>query len=245
MTSISRPDGGRRRFRPALVPTLATLVAFLILVGLGTWQVQRLHWKEALIASATAGLAATPVPFSSLLADPAAADYRRVTLEGTYEPLGSFAFGVAVERDELGAKLVTPLRLEDGRIVLVDRGYLPERLLPPELPADLVPEGVVHLTGIARYRGADQKHLFMPGNYPEKRRWYWWDLPAMSDFVGGPVAPVEVVLDARDGPGPLPVIQPVSINFPNNHLQYVITWYGLAAALVAVYVAFSLQPREP
>jgi surfeit locus 1 family protein len=99
----------------------------------------------------------------------------------------------------------------------------------------------VVITGIARYRGADGAGWFTPSNQPEARMWYSYDLPALEQALGLPLLPVVVEADERPNPGGLPIGGLSQIVLANNHLQYAVTWYGLALTLVAVYVAFSLQ----
>ena len=97
------------------------------------------------------------------------------------------------------------------------------------------------VTGIARYRGADRPGWFTPANEPEKRIWYWYDMAALAQATGLRLLPVVVEADATPNPGGLPQGGQTRTELPNNHLQYAITWYGLAAALVAVYVAFCFE----
>jgi surfeit locus 1 family protein len=225
-------------------PTLAVGLAFCVLVALGTWQLHRLAWKQELIATVEAQLAAPPAPLATLLADPPAAEFRRVRLRGHYLHDRAFAFGAFAREGELGAHIVTPLATDLG-LVLVERGWLPEPLLPPATPADLLPEGEVELSGVARFRGGGQAHLFTPANRPAERRWFWWDLPAMAGTEGAELLPLVVTLDVPDTAASLPRVEPARPVFSNNHLGYAITWYGLALALLAVYVARSLESREP
>ena len=79
---------------------------------------------------------------------------------------------------------------------------------------------------------------------PARRRWFGWDMPTMADAVGSPLLPIVLVAQVRPGDPPLPQPEPVSVDFPNDHLQYALTWYGLAAALAAVYLASSLRKPD-
>lgn len=236
-----------RRFRPGLWPSVAAAAAFVLLASLGTWQAQRLAWKQDLIARAEAGLAAPPAPVpSDPASDLAALDYRRVLTRGRYLHDQAFGFGFSARGGEPGGRLVTPLLLEDGRALLVDRGWLPRALLPPNLPAGLAPEGEVEVAGVARHRAGETRPMFRPDDDPAARRWYGWDFPALAEAVGRPLLPLVLVAQPEGvaEPGALPLVEPVAVDFPNNHLGYAITWYGLAAALVAVYVAFSLRKPD-
>ena len=134
-----------------------------------------------------------------------------------------------------------PLLREDGPAVLVDRGWVPADRAHPAARRDGQIEGPVTVTGIARYRGADEPGWFTPANEPEQRMWFSYDLPALERALGLSLLPVVVEADDRPNPGGLPLGGLTRIELPNNHLQYAITWYGLAAALLAVYVAFGLR----
>ena len=240
-SSIRTPE---RRFRPTAGATIASLVAFVILLALGTWQLYRLQWKEGLIATANARMAAPPAQL------PARAgwqgwDFRHVTLRGAYRNGHSVAFGLSTSSDgEVGAHLLTPLVLDDGRAVLVDRGWLPERDLPPAVPRSLEPEGPRTLDGILRWRGDSGPRLFTPADDLSKPRIYSFDWPELRHLTGLPLLPIVVRLERSDGPGGLPAPDATVVDYRNAHLGYAITWYGLAASLVVIYVAFSRRDRS-
>ena len=217
------------------------MLAAAVLLSLGTWQVRRLAWKTALIETIVTRTAGPVVSVEQALADPVASDFRHVSASGRYRHDLAFAMGTAAEHGEVGARLVTPLVLADGRMVLVERGWLPERLLPPQTPDALAPPGEVALDGVARWHGADAAGPFTPENRPAQRRWYWYDLPGLGAVLGQEVAPLVLVLGRPDGTAGLPSPLPVRADLPNNHLGYAITWYGLAMALLAVYVAFGFK----
>jgi surfeit locus 1 family protein len=238
--SSTPAEAGRPRLGLRFWPTLLTFLGLVVLVGLGTWQLQRLAWKEGLIARVQAQLAQPPV---SLMAgaDLAALDFRRVAARGAYRHEAAFAFGLAASGNEPGARLIAPFVLEGGSAaILIDRGWLPESLLPPLVPAGLRPGGTVELEGLARYRGEPDRTWLTPDDRPDRRRWFAWDVPAMAQATGLPLLPLVLVLDRSEGPAGLPKATPVRPEFRNDHLGYALTWYGLALALLAVYVLSSL-----
>ncbi len=242
----STPADAGRRFRPRLWPTLATLLGIAALLSLGTWQLQRLAWKRDLIAHAEAQLAAPPAVLPA--SDLAEFDYRPVSATGAYLHDLAFAFGFSAEGGRPGGRLITPFRLVDGRTILVDRGWMPEDLLPPRVPTGLEPTGTLTLVGIGRWRGEAPRSWLSPDDTPGLRRWYNWDVPAMEQALSLPLERLEMVIERSEGPEGLPKAEPVSVNFPNDHLGYALTWYGLALALLAIYILFSSnQPdaRQP
>lgn len=236
----------RRRFRPGLVATLVTAVALVILLALGTWQARRLAWKSELIATAEARLALPAVDLDRLAldVDPAALDFRRVTARGTYRHEHAFGLGAAAVDGRIGGRLVTPLRLADGRVLLVERGWLPEELLPPRVPPALEPAAEPTVTGVLRRLPEARPSAFVPDNEPARRRWFWLDRPALEATLGAPMLPWRLVLERTGAETELPRAAAVTADFRNNHLGYAVTWYGLAAALVVVYIAFGLKRGE-
>ena len=141
----------------------------------------------------------------------------------------------------LGHHLLTPLVRADGAAVLVDRGWVPADKAHPAARRQGQLAGTVEVSGIARYRADDLPGWFTPDNQPAEHLWFSYDLPAMAAALGLELLPVVIEADAAPNPGGLPVGGQTRTELPNNHLQYAITWYGLAIALLAIYVAFSLE----
>ena len=234
-------DAAALRFRPQLWPTLVAAGGLAVLLALGTWQVERLHWKEALIAERAAQLAAPPEPLPAQSGDWRAWDFRRVTVAGEFRHETEQLYGVAAVAGRVGHDVLTPLVRPDGAAILVDRGWVPADQAHPAARRQGQLEGRVEITGIARYRGEGRPGWFTPDNQPEQGLWYSYDLPALEAAVGMELLPVVVEADATANPGGLPQGGRTNLVLPNNHLQYAITWYGLAAALLAIYVAVSLE----
>ena len=222
---------------PVLV---AAALAFLVLAGLGTWQVQRLQWKEGLLASIQERIARPPAPLAAIEALYRRAhdvDYEPVALSGSFRHDGERHF-FATWRGETGYYVYTPLRLADGRFVFVNRGFVPYDLKDPARRPQGQVAGEVAVTGLARNPLAQKPGRFVPNNDVPKNTFYWKDLAAMRDSAGLPpgaeVLPFFVDADDAPNPGGLPAGGVTMIDLPNNHLQYAVTWYGLAAALAAV-----------
>jgi len=225
---------------------IAVLAAMLMLLGLGTWQMQRLAWKEALIAEREAGLAMPPAPLPQDFKggdDAKAFDFRTVTVTGIFRHDLEQFFGAKARGNVLGHHVLTPVVPADGPAVLIDRGWVPADKVDPALRADGQIEGEVRVRGIARYRAADRPGSFTPENDPAKRRWYHYDQEAMAAALGTELSPIVVEADETANPGGLPIGGRTRITLSNNHLQYAITWYGLAVALIGVYIVFRRQQR--
>lgn len=231
---------GALQFRPRLGPSLAALAALVVLVSLGSWQVERLRWKEGLIAERTEQLAAPPAILPAQ-GDWPAWGFRRVAVRGTLRHDLEQLFGASTHDGQLGHHVLTPLLRQGGAALLVDRGWVPVDRAHPAARRQGQVEGPVTITGIARYRGDDATGWFTPANQPEQAMWFSYDLPALEQAVGLALLPVVVEADDRPNPGGLPIGGLTRIALTNNHLQYAITWYGLALTLIAVYLAFSLR----
>lgn len=225
------------------------LVAFAILIGLGTWQVKRLHWKEALIATIEARVAAPSQPLAAIearLATDGEIDYWPVSLAGAFHHEGERHF-FATHKGQSGYFVHTPLELDDGRLILVNRGFVPFDRKDAATRAEGQVEGRHEIAGLARDRVAEKPNPLMPDNDPEKNVFYWKDIDAMAASAGvgepGDYLPFFVDANAAPNPGGLPVGGVTLIDMPNSHLQYAVTWYGLAAALAGVLGAWLWRRR--
>jgi surfeit locus 1 family protein len=224
------------------------LVALASLLSLGTWQVERLHWKEALLADITARRTAPPVPLADIEKIVAAGgdiDYRAVTVTGRFVNNKERHF-FATYDGAPGFHVYTPLELADGRFVFVNRGFVPYDNKEPEMRMQGQLTGEQAVTGLARARLAGKPSFVVPDNDIVKNIFYWKDLDAMIASDG--LARNKVLpffIDAGDKPNPkgMPIGGVTLIDLPNNHLQYALTWYGLAATLVAVAGVFMFRRK--
>lgn len=238
-------DAPGRRFRPSLWMSVSTVLCLAVLVGLGTWQLQRLAWKTELIHRIEMRVGEPPAPLPVAIDDPDAWDYKPVTVTGTLLNDRELFIGprLAVGPDGLnrpGVHVLTPLVRVDGSIVLVDRGFVPTERRDPSTRADGQLTGPVTVTGIARRPGG--RAWLQPDNDPAGNNWFWYDLPAMAMAAGVEgFGPVIVQAGPEPNPGGWPLGGRTIVRLPNNHLSYALTWYGLALTLVGVYVAASFR----
>ncbi|MEO1092482.1 MAG: SURF1 family protein [Pseudomonadota bacterium] len=221
-------------FRPGLVPTAMVLIALPVLLGLGTWQVQRLHWKTALIATLERTAAEAPVALPTTGELDPDWTHRRVRVEARISPTPAFRFGAFNQDGVLGHRVLQLATLADGRRFVVDRGWRSDRAaLPLATPA-----GTTTLVGALRWIGDVQPGWMTPDNDPAGGRWYWYDHAALEAAFGAELlSVVMVVTEAPDMAG-APTPRPVAVRLPNNHLGYAVTWYGLAAVLLVIYVIY-------
>lgn len=245
MSSVPQPSAARRP-RKGLALACGALV-FLVLIALGTWQVQRLHWKEGLLHTIEARTHASPLPLAEVekqFAETGDVDYTPVTVTGTFLHSGERHF-FSTWQGASGFDVLTPLRLADGSFVLVNRGFVPyDRKEAATRPQGQV-EGTVTVIGLARNPLTQKPSMIVPDNDPAKNIFYWKDRDLMAATAGLPagakVAPILIDADASPNPGGLPLGGVTIVDLPNNHLQYAVTWYGLAAALAGVLIAWLLR----
>ena len=250
MTSETAPAAPPRFLTPGFAVLLAAaLAALVVLVLLGNWQVRRLAWKEDLLATIDARMAAAPLPLDEAIAEARAEaeanpdadygrlDYRPATATGTF--VAEEALVYSTDQGIVGWQVLAPLRLPDGRALIVNRGFVPEALVGSDdwRSYDGEPQTV---TGLLRDPLLAKPNRFVPDN--AEGEFYWKDFGAIREALGlADDETVPAILDAGPTPtGELPVGGQTIIDLPNNHLGYAVTWYGIAVGLVGVVAALSL-----
>jgi surfeit locus 1 family protein len=240
----STPD---RRVRAGLVvPTLFALVALGTFVSLGTWQVQRKAWKEGLIDTLERRLTATPVdlpaPDHWAHLDSADDEFRRVKFSAAFVPGAEalvYAGSSALRTDVAGPGywVFSPARLQGGATVVINRGFVPEGRQAPATRTAGVIMGTTELVGAMRWPEA--AGLFAPKNDPAHNLWFVRDPVAIAATKGwGEVAPFFVELESPQAPGGLPQAGVLKASLRNEHLQYAITWFGLAVVVGVMFLAW-------
>jgi surfeit locus 1 family protein len=235
---MKRPGPGR--FSLALA--LSVVVALAILCGLGVWQLQRRVWKEDILARIAALKDAPPEPAQVVLRrmpDGLSADYLRVELDCPNLESTPTLRLYALKDGQIGDRVITACTVDAPpfRSLLVDRGYLADdQALAAARPLS------THLVGVLRK--GDKPGYFTPVRDQKTGRWYGRDIPAMAAALGvaGP-APIFLMLESPASAGPpTPAALPGEI--ANRHLEYALTWFGLALALLGVYIAKLLRDRK-
>lgn len=223
-----------------IVTGAIVLVMLAILLSLGTWQVQRLYWKESLLAQIDSRRNSAPVDLvaaEQVMAKGEDAEYLHVRVSGTFDHSRERHFFATFE-GQSGFYVYTPLALADGRDLWVNRGFVPYDLKEAAKRAAGQVEGPVAMTGYVRNRLDAKPSSLLPDNEPAKNIFYWKDWQVMTASAGltpAEVLPFFVDADAMvRNPGGYPKGGVTQFDLPNNHLQYAVTWYGLAVALMAV-----------
>jgi surfeit locus 1 family protein len=245
--SLPRREPPQRSWRGLLVPAL---VGFAALIALGTWQIQRKAWKEGLIAVLTERLAAPPQVLPAARSwpslDRAADEYRRVKFAAAFDYADeALVYGAASAfRPDVsgpGYWVFTPARLTDGSVVIVNRGFVPEGRQDPKSRSNGAVPGTIDVVGALRF---GDRSWFTPADEPAKNLWFARDPAAIAAAKGlgakpGAVAPFYVEQETPAPPGGLPQPGKLAVSLPNNHLQYAVTWYGLALVLAVVFIVWA------
>lgn len=237
----------RSPLKSLLGPMLVVLVSFALLMGLGFWQLERLGWKQDLVAKVEARVDQPAQPA------PAEADWGKVDFERDeyrhVQAQGVFRHDLEVQVYALidvepnggggpGYWVVTPLVMADGASILVNRGFVPLDKRSPATRAQGQADGVVTVTGLLRT--PEQAGTFTPANDPARDTWFNRDPAAIGTAKGLlRVAPFLIDADGAPNAGGWPLGGQTRIAFPNRHLEYAMTWFGLAGTLLVFFVVYA------
>lgn len=233
-----------------LWPALMTVLGIALLLGLGTWQLKRLEWKQGLIADIAARSQGEPVTLANAEARKGSGEgieYLRVATNGRFLHDKEIYLYAHDSRYGPGYHVITPLVMADGSVVFVNRGYVPLELKDAAKRLEGQVSGEVEVVGLVRE--AEIPGAFTPANDVDKNIWYWRDLDAMATTAFGADQPrlASFMVDAEAEPlppGGWPRGGTTRVELPNRHLEYALTWYGLAVALLAVFVFFAISRLE-
>lgn len=230
-------------FRPTFWATVVFVPVFVLLLGLGTWQVQRLGWKNNLIETRVARISAPELEIgeAKAAASPETIEYRPIRLTGTFQHEHQFRLLNRLYRGTQGSHLIVPLVLDGGQgTIMVDRGWIPRG----PVTIDWAPSTPITLDGYVRAYTAPG--AFLPENEPDTNNWFHMNEPellaasGLSNGVGfyveaGPVRGGQEVFPAGSVP---------DVNLRNSHLQYAGTWYSFAGVLLVIFIVFHWR-RNP
>lgn len=233
---MTTAENGGRSTRSPIFTIGLTLIALLLFSGfcaLGGWQIHRLAWKRDLIARVDGRIHAAPIP--ALTGATKDDEYRRVTVSGVFLHDKAALVQASTIRGP-GFWVLTPLRQDDGAITLINRGFVPNRKARYDSP-----QGAVQVVGLLRL--TEPGGGFLRDNDLAADRWYSRDVEAIAKArrLGGVVRPYFIDEGAGASPTSLPVGGLTVVSFPNNHLQYAITWFVLAAMTLGAYILVMRQ----
>ncbi|MBR0926813.1 SURF1 family protein [Bradyrhizobium diazoefficiens] len=247
--------------QPARKPRVAgfalfTLFLTAVLLALGLWQLQRRTAKHELIAALTERLAAAPIALPSpaqwAALNPARDEFRRVSFTATYAALPDamvYSSGSAVRKDASGPGTwaFLPARLPSGETVVVDAGFventMQDRGVEDRAVKKLLTGQPVAFTGYLRFPEA--AGWLTPTENRDKRLWFVRDHPAIASALGwGAVAPFYVDLEQPAPENGIPRPGPLDVHLKDDHLQYAVTWFLLAGAVLIAFAVWARGRRQ-
>lgn len=227
----------QRQFHPPFKTSIMAALIFMLLVGLGVWQLQRLTWKTEKIAEITAQMAKAPVPLPEKITAPSEWEYRRVTMAGQFLSAHEFLVQPRVLDGITGYHMVVPFQRLSGEIVMVNRGWISDT----ELKKASRPSGVIQIEGILHQ---PQTTYFTPANAPAKNNWYSIDTDAMGSAAHlQNISPV-VVHVATKQDGVYPLGGKIQVTLPNDHRQYAIFWFVMSFVFLLIFFIRYYLPVE-
>lgn len=220
-----------RTSRRLLIPALSTVAIVLIASALGVWQLERRAWKRGLLDQFEAAERNPPVPLG-----PDLPPFAKISVSGRLRLDRAAFYGAEVRDGVLGAQLIVPLERAGAAPVLVDLGWVPDGAPAPWSQ----PDGAAVVQGYLR--PGERPGWFAAPDNPAKRRFYTLDPAVIASAVGEPEAAPFVVV-ALGGPPPPGAPGPARHlpTLPNNHLQYAITWFSLAATAAGVFAVYAAK----
>lgn len=248
---MTNQDALKPKKRFPYILTVLMLIALAVLVSLGNWQKQRLAWKEALLTKIETRLDAEPITLEALEARFNQGEdiaYIPVIFSGEFLHDKEQHY-FATYKGASGYFVYTPVQIE-GReqILFANRGFVPFDRKEANTRQDGQTTGLISFKGVARFAPSEKPSSVVPNNDLSKNIYYWKDISNMSAQAGykmaSKVVPFFVDLDDAPNKGGFPIGGVTRVDLPNNHLQYMVTWYGIALTLLGVYVAYIIQWRR-
>lgn len=235
--------------KPPLLATVLTLASIIILCSLGTWQVQRLHWKQGILHALAVAETMNSTPLMSYddIAARAAGDdnmklIRYVSLHGRWLNEKEVLVAPRTWQEKAGYHLLTPLALDGGGVILVNRGWIPAEKKKPASRPETLAATEVDVMGMLRR--PERANFFVPQNVPEKNEWYRID-PAQIAAARHieKMTPLVFYAKLETGNPELPVKEALVWHPPNNHASYAFFWFSMVGILAVVYCFRFLRKR--
>ena len=224
--------------RPRPVAWFFFIAAFGTCLALGTWQVERLEWKQGIIAAlATANADTTLTALPADEVELKSLQFRKITLKGTWRSDHEFHLAPRYWQDKFGYAIITPFTLADGRTVMVNRGWVPAKKKDASTRPETAVKGRATINGLVRV-GAERNYM-SPPNQPEKNIWFGRDVAAMADAakIKNTIPAMVDIVGEQDAKN-LPVPSDGTIRLKNDHLSYILTWYGIALGILVIFVVY-------
>tara|TARA_B100001063_G_C16564680_1_gene452790 strand:- start:71 stop:727 length:657 start_codon:yes stop_codon:yes gene_type:complete len=207
--------------------TIFVIFFITLFCSLGTWQLYRLQWKQALISEIKQGLDSTPVEYSKLISQ----NYQRVALKGKYFFKDQIYLYSLNEKGQPGFDVITPFETLSGENVLINRGWIKKELKNTK-EINLVKNNLV----LGFLKKNIKKNIFKPDNSIEENIWFSINIEDLKKSTGKDFNDFIVYLENIDVKIPAP--KKISVDVPNNHLKYAITWYSISISILFYFLYF-------
>ena len=227
------------KFAPGWILTTCVAMALAVLLWLGFWQLERLDEKTDFLEQIDASMRNMPVAFPAEVAEPEAWEYKKVALIGAINNESPLCIVGRNGKNEIGLFSLFPLTLVSGQQILAVSGWNQlDDMSNIQCSSDKVNVPGMEYTGIIRR--PTENNMFTPEADLENKVWYKLDIPSMAESLGSDKLLPLLLDQASVSEFVIPVTyMPLSV--PNDHLQYALTWFGLAVMLIGVYIAFGMQ----
>ena len=227
-------------FKPSVWLTNFAFPSLLILIMLGSRQVQRLSWNTDIISNYNNNFQQAPITVKELFKDRKNNKYRRTVIYGEYDHANEIQIIGKTYEGNAGFHIITPFILENNEIIYINRGWVPKKYADKKTRKFSLLEDKVRVVGLVRL--PQKKGYFVPENEPENGFWFTI-IPEELNGHLNIIGEKEFYIDELNVDEKLKLPMPANgkVQVPNNHLQYAITWYSLALGLLIVYFAWHRQ----
>ena len=202
----------------------------MLFLSLGTWQLYRLQWKQDLISQIDQGLKSTPIKYSNKIKN----DYQRVVLNGKFNYKNQIYLYSLNAKGQPGFDVITPFKTIEGDNVLINRGWINKEM---KNKTEINLSNKSEIFGLLRK--IVKKNIFKPENDTEKNIWFSININQIKKITGKNFSNHVVFLE--DNLTNLPVPKKITIDVPNNHLKYAITWYSISISILFYFLYFRRQ----
>ncbi len=202
----------------------------MLFLSLGTWQLYRLQWKQDLISQIDKGLKSTPIKYSNKIKN----DYQRVVLNGKFNYKNQIYLYSLNAKGQPGFDVITPFKTIEGDNVLINRGWINKEM---KNKTEINLSNKSEIFGLLRK--IVKKNIFKPENDTEKNIWFSININQIKKITGKNFSNHVVFLE--DNLTNLPVPKKITIDVPNNHLKYAITWYSISISILFYFLYFRKQ----
>jgi len=217
------------KLKKAFLFQLFVIFFITLFCALGTWQLYRLQWKLELISEITFGLDSRPIEYSSSIKK----NYQRINVKGKFDFDKQIYLYSLNEKGKPGYDVVTPFRTNKNENVLVNRGWINKEL---KGSAKINLNSGIEQNIVGLLREIYKPNMFKPDNDIKNNIWFSINLEDLKKATGEQFN--EFVIFLEDNQVKVPVPKKISIDVPNNHLKYAITWYAISISIIFYYLYF-------